>query len=151
MEIGTFRREKERTSDRRLVRRQSVDAVRSGGPRTGGQCFRVNRRQRPQELKRMQGLKNLVFDFLKTHQFDLSTMIQLIVNSRTTNDKFAVSVGRKFYWKFWAKFSTITNFHLSVTTLQPANWILLASKQFITRNLLENETPEMKYRTGHSI
>ena len=99
----------------------------------------------------MQGLKNLVFDFLKTHQFDLSTMIQLIVNSRTTNDKFAVSVGRKFYWKFWAKFSTITNFHLSVTTLQPANWILLASKQFITRNLLENETPEMKYRTGHSI
>lgn len=26
----------------------------------------------------MQGLKNLVFDFLKTHQFDLSIMIQLM-------------------------------------------------------------------------
>ena len=41
--LGVVRRGSARVV-RGLVRRQSADPVRSGGPRTGGQCFRVTPR-----------------------------------------------------------------------------------------------------------
>ena len=40
-------------------------------------------------------LKKVTFDFLKSHQFDVS--IQLTANSRTNKDKSVVSIGSEFY------------------------------------------------------
>ena len=42
-----------------------------------------------------QDLRKVTFDFLKSHQFDVS--IQLIANSRTNKDKSVVSIGSEFY------------------------------------------------------
>ena len=61
-----------------------------------------------------QGLKKVIFNFLKSHQSDVN--IQLIANSRTTKIRFFESIGSDVYWNFRP------NAHLAVSTLQLANF-----------------------------
>ena len=54
-----------------------------------------------------QGLKNVIFDFLKNHQFDASILV--IANSPTSKTSLLSQLAAIFTGIFWPKFTTITN------------------------------------------
>ena len=62
----------------------------------------------------------MIFDFLKSHRFDV--FIQAIANSRTTKISLLCQLAAIFTGIFRAKFTSITNAHFVVTTLQPVNF-----------------------------